>query len=82
MQSINMISSTGRMPDCAAPIATPVIAASLIGVLGPNSSASQSLLTAEWSDHYCFTSAEPSTRWTASTILSSLGMTNASSGSL
>ena len=44
MKSTNMISSTGRMPDCAAPIATPVIAASLIGVLitraVPNSSAS------------------------------------------
>ncbi len=44
MKSMNMISSTGRMPDCAAPIATPVIAASLIGVLitraAPNSSAS------------------------------------------
>ena len=43
MKSMNMISSTGRMPDCAAPIATPVIAASLIGVLitraVPNSSA-------------------------------------------
>ena len=33
MKSMNMISSTGRMPDCAAPIATPVMAASLIGVL-------------------------------------------------
>ena len=32
MKSMNMISSTGRRPDCAAPIATPVIAASLIGV--------------------------------------------------
>ncbi len=44
MKSTNMISSTGRIPDCAAPIATPVIAASLIGVLitrpTPNSSAS------------------------------------------
>src|SRR3954452_13372367 len=43
MKSTNMISSTGRRPDCAAPIATPVIAASLIGVLitrlRPNSSA-------------------------------------------
>ncbi len=43
MKSMNMISSTGRIPDCAAPIATPVIAASLIGVLStralPNSSA-------------------------------------------
>ncbi len=43
MKSMNMISSTGRRPDCAAPIATPVIAASLIGVLitrsVPNSSA-------------------------------------------
>ena len=43
MKSMNMISSTGRMPDCAAPIATPVMAASLIGVLitraVPNSSA-------------------------------------------
>ena len=43
MKSMNMISSTGRIPDCAAPIATPVIAASLIGVLitrsTPNSSA-------------------------------------------
>ena len=43
MKSMNMISSTGRRPDCAAPIATPVIAASLIGVLitrsAPNSSA-------------------------------------------
>ena len=43
MKSMNMISSTGRSPDCAAPIATPVIAASLIGVLitrsAPNSSA-------------------------------------------
>ena len=29
MKSMNMISSTGRMPDCAAPIATPVMAASL-----------------------------------------------------
>ena len=40
---MNMISSTGRRPDCAAPIATPQIAASLIGVLRtrslPNSSA-------------------------------------------
>ncbi len=39
-----MISSTGRSPACAAPIATPVMAASLIGVLitrpVPNSSAS------------------------------------------
>ena len=44
MKSMNMISSTGRRPDWAAPIATPVIAASLIGVLRtrsvPNSSAS------------------------------------------
>src|SRR4029077_6935781 len=32
MKSMNMISSTGRMPDWAAPIATPVMAASLIGV--------------------------------------------------
>ena len=43
MKSMNMISSTGRMPDWAAPIATPVIAASLIGVSitrsAPNSSA-------------------------------------------
>ncbi len=43
-KSTNMISTTGRSPDCAAPIATPQIAASLIGVLrtrsGPNSSAS------------------------------------------
>src|SRR6187200_3245585 len=38
-----MISTTGRMPDCASPIATPQIAASLIGVFRtrsePNSSA-------------------------------------------
>ena len=38
-----MISSTGRRPDCAAPIARPQIAASLIGVLStrsvPNASA-------------------------------------------
>ena len=44
MKSMNMISSTGRRPDWAAPIATPAIAASLIGVLStrsrPNSSAS------------------------------------------
>ena len=44
MKSMNMISSTGRSPDWAAPTATPVIAASLIGVLStrsvPNSSAS------------------------------------------
>ena len=44
MKSMNMISSTGRIPDWAAPTATPVIAASLIGVLitrcVPNSSAS------------------------------------------
>jgi hypothetical protein len=44
MKSMNMISSTGRMPDCAAPMATPQIAASEIGVLitrsAPNSSAS------------------------------------------
>ena len=44
MKSMNMISSTGRRPDCAAPIATPQIADSLIGVLRtrsvPNSSAS------------------------------------------
>ena len=37
-----MISTTGRSPDCAAPIAIPQIAASLIGVLrtrsAPNSS--------------------------------------------
>ncbi len=43
MKSMNMISSTGRMPDWAAPIATPVMAASLIGVSitrpVPNSSA-------------------------------------------
>ena len=42
-KSMNMISSTGRLPDWAAPIATPQIAASLIGVLRtrsvPNSSA-------------------------------------------
>ena len=42
-KSTNMISTTGRRPDCAAPIAIPAIAASLIGVLrirsGPNSSA-------------------------------------------
>ena len=41
---MNMISSTGRLPDWAAPIETPQIAASLIGVLMtrsvPNSSAS------------------------------------------
>ena len=44
MKSMNMISSTGRSPDWAAPIATPQIAPSLIGVLRtrsrPNSSAS------------------------------------------
>jgi hypothetical protein len=43
MKSMNMISSTGRRPDWAAPIATPQMAASLIGVLitrsTPNSSA-------------------------------------------
>ena len=43
-KSTNMISITGRSPDCAAPIATPQIAASLIGVFrmrsAPNSSAS------------------------------------------
>ena len=43
MKSMNMISSTGRRPDWAAPTATPEIAASLIGVLRtrsvPNSSA-------------------------------------------
>ena len=33
MKSMNMISSTGRSPDWAAPIATPLIAPSLIGVL-------------------------------------------------
>ena len=33
MKSMNMISSTGRFPDCATPIATPMIADSLIGVL-------------------------------------------------
>ena len=42
-KSMNMISSTGRLPDWAAPIETPQIAASLIGVLitrsVPNSSA-------------------------------------------
>ena len=42
-KSTNMISSTGSNPDWAAPIATPVIAASLIGVsitrLVPNASA-------------------------------------------
>jgi hypothetical protein len=41
---MNMISTTGRFPDWATPIATPQIAASLIGVLRtrsvPNSSAS------------------------------------------
>ncbi len=44
MKSMNMISSTGRSPDWAAPIATPQMAASEIGVLitrsVPNSSAS------------------------------------------
>ena len=43
-KSTNMISTTGRAPDCAAPTAMPQIAASLMGVLrtrsGPNSSAS------------------------------------------
>jgi hypothetical protein len=43
-KSTNMISTTARSPDCAAPIAIPQIAASLIGVLrtrsGPNSSTS------------------------------------------
>ena len=43
MKSMNMISRIGRMPDCAAPIATPAIALSEIGVLitrsVPNSSA-------------------------------------------
>ena len=43
-KSTNMISTTGRMPDCASPTATPQIAASLIGVLrtrsAPSSSAS------------------------------------------
>ena len=33
MKSMNMISTTGRSPDCAAPIATPQTAPSLIGVL-------------------------------------------------
>ncbi len=41
---MNMISTTGLSPDCAAPIAIPQIAASLIGVFrtrsGPNSSTS------------------------------------------
>ena len=41
---MNMISTTGRNPDCAAPMAMPQIAASEIGVLrmrsGPNSSTS------------------------------------------
>ena len=38
-KSTNMISTTGRSPDCAAPIATPQIAASLIGVLRTRSGA-------------------------------------------
>ena len=32
MKSMNMISTTGRQPESAAPTATPVTAASLIGV--------------------------------------------------
>ena len=44
MKSMNMISTTGRRPAWAAPIATPHTAPSLIGVLStrsvPNSSAS------------------------------------------
>ncbi len=44
MKSMNMISTTGRRPDCAAPTATPQTALSEIGVLStrstPNSSAS------------------------------------------
>ena len=44
MKSMNMISTTGRSPACAAPIAAPQTAPSLIGVLStrvrPNSSAS------------------------------------------
>lgn len=43
-----MISSTGRIPDCAAPTATPQTADSLIGVLinrpVPNSSASPAVV--------------------------------------
>ena len=43
-KSTNMISTTGRRPDCAAPTAIPQIAASLIGVFrtrsAPNSSTS------------------------------------------
>ena len=48
MKSMNMTSRTGRRPDCAAPIATPQIAPSLIGVFStrsaPNSSASPAVV--------------------------------------
>ena len=47
-KSMNITSITGRMPDCAAPTATPQMAASEIGVFStrsvPNSSASPAVV--------------------------------------
>ena len=47
-KSMNITSMIGRMPDCAAPIATPQIALSEIGVFStrsvPNSSASPAVV--------------------------------------